>query len=75
MVLTELSCNSTVNVRMASLTKFYSCIVFVCLKHSTLSQGGYCPIILQNEIWFLKYSVEIQIMKYNAISTPCPAKL
>ena len=54
MVLAELSCDSTVNVRMASSTKFY-CVVFVCLKHSTLSRGG--GILLQytkNEIAIIK---------------------
>ena len=45
MVLAELSCDSTVNMRMASSTKFY-CVVFVCLKHSPLSQGGGGGILL-----------------------------
>ena len=40
MVLAEFSCDSTVNVHMASFIKFYSYIVFVCLKRSTLSHGG-----------------------------------
>ena len=45
MVLVELSCDSTVNVRMASSTKFYW-IVFVCLKQSTFRRGRRSVILI-----------------------------